>query len=148
MRFRSVVHLHGKTATGIQVPEEVVSELGSSKRPAVRADINGYSYRTTVAPMGGVFLIPVSADVRKKAQIAAGDEVDVDIELDTEPREVAVPPDLALALADDAEAKQVFDSLSFSKKQRLVLPIEEAKTEETRQRRVEKAISELRAGQS
>lgn len=146
MRFRSVVELHGKTATGIKVPDEVVSGLGSGKRPAVHATLNGYTYRTTVAPMGGVFLIPVSADVRQKAQVNAGDEVDVELVLDTEPREVAIPPGLASALAADAKASQAFNALSFSKKQRLVLPIEQAKTGETRQKRIDKALSELKAG--
>src|SRR3954468_1137990 len=94
----------GKTATGIHVPDEVVEKLGGSKRPAVRATINGYTYRTSVASMGGVFMLPVSAEVRERARVAAGDSVDVHLELDTEPREVAVPPDFATALAGNAPA--------------------------------------------
>jgi uncharacterized protein YdeI (YjbR/CyaY-like superfamily) len=93
-------------------------------------------------------MLPISADNRTGAGIAAGDEVDVDIELDTQPREVTVPPDLAAALDQDAEAKQHFESLSYSRKQWFVLPIEDAKTAETRQRRIDKAISTLREGKT
>jgi hypothetical protein len=146
MRFRAKIQLDGKTATGIQVPDEVVAALGPSKRPAVRVTINGYTYRNSVASMGGKFMLAVSAEVRSKAGVAAGDEVDVDIELDTEPREVSVPPDFAEALEHDGEAKRTFDKLSYSNKQRHVLSIEQAKTAETRQRRIAKAIEALREG--
>ncbi len=146
MRFRATVELGGKTATGIRVPAEVVARLGPSKRPAVRVTINGHTYRSTVAPLGGVHMLPVSAEIRERAGVAAGDEVEVDIELDTEPREVTVPPDFAAALDRDADAKRSFDGLSYSNKRRYVLSIEEAKTEETRRRRIAKAIDTLRAG--
>jgi hypothetical protein len=146
MQFRATVQLHGKTATGIQVPAEIVEGLGSGKRPSVRVTIHGYTYRSTIAPMGGVFMIPVSAEVRGAAHIAAGDEVDVDVELDNEPREVSVPPDFAAALAGDESAQHVFEGLSYSNKRRFVLSIEEAKTAETRQRRIAKTISSLREG--
>jgi uncharacterized protein YdeI (YjbR/CyaY-like superfamily) len=96
--------------------------------------------------MGGKFMLPVSADQRKNTGVAAGDEVDVDIELDTEPREVAVPSDFADALDRDADAKRVFDGLSYSHKLRHVLSIEGAKTTETRQRRIAKAVEMLREG--
>ena len=146
MRFRATVELGGKTATGIRVPAEVVARLGPSKRPAVRVTINGHTHRSTVAPLGGVHMLPVSAEIRERAGVAAGDEVEVDIELDTEPREVTVPPDFAAALDRDADAKRSFDGLSYSNKRRYVLSIEEAKTDETRQRRIAKAIDTLRAG--
>ena len=146
MRFRATVELGGKTATGIRVPAEVVARLAPSKRPAVRVTINGHTYRSTVAPLGGVHMLPVSAEIRERAGVAAGDEVEVDIELDTEPREVTVPPDFAAALDRDADAKRSFDGLSYSNKRRYVLSIEEAKTEETRQRRIAKAIDTLRVG--
>jgi bifunctional DNA-binding transcriptional regulator/antitoxin component of YhaV-PrlF toxin-antitoxin module len=146
MRFRATVELGGKTATGIRVPAEVVARLGPSKRPAVRVTINGHTYRSTVAPLGGAHMLPVSAEIRERAGVAAGDEVEVDIELDTEPREVTVPPDFAAALDRDADAKRSFDGLSYSNKRRYVLSIEEAKTEETRQRRIAKAIDTLRVG--
>jgi hypothetical protein len=138
--------LGGKTATGIRVPPEVVASLGSSKRPSVRATINGYTYRSTVAPLGGEFMLPVSAEVRESAGVAAGDEVDIDLELDTEPREVTVPPDFMDALDGDADAKRFFDGLSYSNQRRFVLSVEEAKTAETRQRRIAKAVSTLREG--
>jgi hypothetical protein len=143
MRIRATVELAGKTATGITVPADVVAALGSSKRPAVRVAINGYTYRTTIAPMGGQFRIPVSAEVRSNAAVAAGDVVDVDIELDAEPRELTIPADLAAALDQRPDARRRFDALSYSNKQRFVLPIEAAKTPETRQRRVAKAVSDL-----
>ena len=146
MRFRATIQLDGKTATGIEVPPEVVASLGPSKRPPVLVTINGYSYRSTVAPLGGVFMLPVSAEVREHAGVAAGDEVDIDIERDTEPREVAVPPDFATALDGDAAARRFFDGLSYSNKRRFVLSIEDAKTAETRQKRIIKAVSMLREG--
>ena len=105
MQFHTTIQLNGKTATGIEVPPEIVSSLGSSKRPSVRVTIRGYTYRSTVAPMGGVFMLPVSAEVREGAHISAGDEVDVAVELDSEPREVSVPTDFANALNGDSEAK-------------------------------------------
>ena len=126
MRFRSVVRLGGKTATGIPVPDEVVEGLGKGKRPPVRATINGHTYRSTVASVGGQFMLPISTENRESAGVAAGDEVEVDIELDTEPREVTVPPDFAEALDSEAGARRFFDGLSYSKKQRFVLPIEQA----------------------
>lgn len=144
MKFRSTIELGGKTATGIPVPEAVVTKLGSSKRPAVRVTINGHTYRSSVAPRGGQFLIPLSAENREHAGVAAGDTISVDIELDTEPRELAVPDDLAKALKREPAAKRAFEALSYSKKQGFVLPIEQAKTAETRQRRVEKALDALR----
>lgn len=146
MRFHSIVQLGGKTATGIPVPEEVVSNLGPSKRPPVRVTINGHTYRSTVASRGGKFILPISAENREGAGVVAGDEVDVDIEMDTEPREVAVPPDFAEALDRDEDAKRSFDGLSYSQKRRHVLSIEGAKTSETRQRRIAKAVGELQEG--
>jgi uncharacterized protein YdeI (YjbR/CyaY-like superfamily) len=93
-----------------------------------------------------VFLLGVSAENRAGAGVAAGDEIDVELELDTEPREVTVPPDLAGALESDAQASRFFDTLTHSQKQWYVLPIEEAKAPGTRQRRVAKAIAMLREG--
>jgi hypothetical protein len=148
MRFQSIIQLGGKTAAGIPVPEEVVSDLGPSKRPPVRVTINGHTYRSTVASRGGEFVLPISAENREGAGVVAGEEVDVDIELDSEPREVAVPPDFAEALDRDVEARRSFDRLSYSQKQRHVLSIEGAKTSETRQRRIAKAIGELREGRT
>ena len=146
MKFRTTLELGGKTATGIRVPDEIVEALGAGKRPAVNVTINGYTYRSTVAPLGGAFMLPVSAEIRANAGVAAGDEVEVEVELDTAPREVVVPPDFAAVLDADTEAKRNFDALSYSNKRRHVLSIEGAKSDETRQRRVAKALEELRAG--
>lgn len=155
VKFRAVIRLSGKTATGISVPPNVVEKLGSGKRPAVRATIikpgaggSGYTYRSSVASLSGEFMLSVSAEVREQAGIAAGDEVDVFLELDTQPREVSIPPDFAAALEHDTKAGRFFEGLSYSNKQRHVLSIQGAKTPETRQRRIEKAISLLRQGKA
>src|SRR5262245_18378231 len=98
MKFRTIVELGGKTATGLPVPDDVVAQLGAGKRAPVRVTIGGHTYRTTVASMGGRFLVPLSAEIPAAAGVAAGDDVDVDIALDDAPREVTVPDDLAAAL--------------------------------------------------
>ena len=146
MRFRTTIQLEGKTATGLRVPPEVVDGLGKGKRPPVRVTIGGYTYRSTVAAYGDVFMLPLAAEHRAAAGVAAGDEVDVDLELDLEPREVAVPADFAEALEVDASARQLFDGLSYSNKRRFVLSIEDAKTPETRARRIAGAVDRLREG--
>jgi len=148
MKFCARVELGGKTATGIVVPAAVVARLGSSKRPAVSVMINGHTYRSTVAPMGGRFMLPVSAVAREAAGVAAGDQVDVDIVLDTQPRAVTVPPDFARALNRDARARAFFDGLSYSNKQRFVISIEGARTQETRGRRIATALNRLREGRT
>ena len=147
MKFRATIQQSGKTATGIEVPPEVVEELGSSKRPAVRVTLGGYTYRTTIAPMGGRFMIPVSAEVRKNAAVAANDTLDVLVELDTAPREVTVPDDFRAALAAGG-AQEFFESLSFSNKHWHVLQVEGAKTAETRRRRIDKSVEMLAAGRA
>ena len=146
MRFRSTVQLGGKTATGIEVPADIVERLGSSKRPPVRVTIGDHTYRTTVAPYAGANFIPLSAENRSSAGVAAGDEVEVDIELDTEPRKVTVPPDFAAPLDRNTDAKRAFDALSYSHQRQHVLAIEGAKKAETRQRRIENAIAMLQDG--
>ena len=148
MRFLATVRLNGKTATGIPVPPEIVEALGHSRRPPVRITINGYTYRNTIATMSGEYMLSVSAEVREKAGISAGDEVEVDLELDTAPREVKLPSDLEAALQGDAEARSFFDGLSYSKQRWFVDWIEGAKREETRQGRVEKSLEMLREGRS
>ena len=148
MKFRATIELAGKTATGIEVPAAVVTKLGSSKKPAVRVTIKGYTYRSTVASMGGRFMLPISAEVREAAGVAARDKVDVDVELDMAPREVTVPPDFAHALNRDVAARRFFEGLAFSNKQRIVIAIASAKTPETRERRIAKAVSSLREGRT
>jgi hypothetical protein len=146
MRFRATLQLDGKTATGIEVPADVVEGLGGGRRPPVVVSINGHTYRSTLGSMGGVSKIPVSADHRAAAGISAGDEVDVELQLDDQPREVAVPDDLGGALGADAAARKGFEALSPSRRKALVQQLEDARTPETRQRRLSKAIEDLRAG--
>ena len=145
-KFRAKLELAGKTATGMEVPAKVVDILGAGKRPPVRVTINGYTYRNTVAVYGGRFLLGVSAQNREGARVAAGDVVDVELELDTAPREVTVPADFKAALKRDKKATQSFDGLSYSKKNWFVLSIEGAKTKDTRERRIAKSIEQLRQG--
>jgi hypothetical protein len=144
VEFMTTVVLGGKTATGLQVPDEVVEALGSGKRPAVVVTVGGYSYRTTVAPMGGAFWIPLAAEHRQAAGVAAGETVTVGVELDTAPREVAVPEDLAAAMDDAAHA--TFTGLAPSHKKEWVRWVEEAKKPETRAARIARTAESLRAG--
>ena len=139
MKFRATVELGGKTATGIEVPEDVVAAVGSSRRPPVTVTIGGHSYRTTVARMGGRFLVPLSAENRTAAGVAV-------IEPDTAPREVDVPADLAEALARDDAARATFDGLSFTHRKEWVRWVGEAKKAETRATRLAKTVESLRAG--
>jgi hypothetical protein len=146
MRFHATIESNGKTATGIRVPAEVVDGLGAGRKPAVLVTIGGFTYRTTVATRGDRYLVGVSAQNRAGAGVAAGDAVDVEIQLDTEPREITVPPDLARALEADAQARQFFDGLSYSQKRWYVEPIDQAKKPETRERRLAKAVEMLKEG--
>lgn len=146
MKFRTKLELGGKTATGFEVPAKVVESLGSSKRPAVRVTINGYTYRSTVATMDGRFMLGVRAEIRERTGVAAGDTIGVDVELDTETREVTVPPDFAKALKAAPKAKAFFDGLSYSQRRWFVEGIEAAKKPETRQRRIDDGVARLREG--
>jgi hypothetical protein len=148
VKFRTKILPAGKTAAGIEVPAKVVAALGSSKRPPVRATINGFTYRTSVASMGGKFMLGVPPEFREGAGVAAGEVVDVDLELDTEPREVAIPNDFAAALAHNPDAKRSFEGLTYSNKRRLVTAIEAIKSPETRQRRIAKTIDQLKEGRA
>lgn len=145
MNFRTKILNAGKTATGIEVPAKLVEALGAGKRPPVRITLKGYTYRSTVAVMGGRYMVGVSAEVRKAAQVEGGETVTVDIALDEAPRDVTVPPALREALAKNSKARKAFDRLSYSRKRAHTLPIEKAKTDETRLRNVAKAITALTA---
>lgn len=122
--------------------------LGAGKRPPVRVTIRGYTYRTTVAVMGGVYMVGVSAQHRQGAGVAGGDAVAIDIELDTAPREVTVPVDFAAALEAEPNARRTFDGLSYSNRSWHVLQVEGARTDETRQRRIAKSVEMLREGRA
>lgn len=145
MKFRATLELHGKTATGIEVPPEVVEALGSHKRPAVVVTIGPHTWRTTIAPMGGRFLLGVSAENRAEAGVAAGDVVDVELSLDTQPREVEIPADLAAALDADPAVRAAFDALAFTYRKEHVRSVCEAKAPATRERRIAKAVEAARA---
>jgi hypothetical protein len=142
VKFRTTLE-GGDGPLGIVVPPEVVDELGAGKRPAVVVKVKGLEYRNSIAVMGGRFLISFSTDKRKATNSHGGEEVDVELDLDTAPREVVVPEDLQNALEANPAAKAAFEKLSYSNKSRHVLSVEGTKNPETRQRRVEKAINEL-----
>ena len=146
MKFQTTIKQSDKTATGIEIPDEVIASLGAGKKPPVKMTVNGYSYRSTVATIDGKFMVGFSADHRAASGIKGGDAVDVEIELDTEPRTVEVPADLQSALDAEPKARQTFDKLSNSLKGYHVYQVTSAKTDETRQRRIEKSVATLREG--
>jgi hypothetical protein len=146
MRFHTTILQSGKTAAGIAVPPEIVEALGAGKVPKVLVTMRGYTYRSSVAMVGGIPMVGVSAENRAGAGVAGGDEVDVDIELDTAPREVTVPADFAAALDAEPNARRTFDGLSYSNKSWHVLQIEGAKTDETRTRRIARSLEALGEG--
>jgi len=146
MRFRVEILTTGKTAAGFVVPAEVMAALGAGKKPAVQVTINGHTYRSTVATIEGRPMIGVSAENRAAAGVEGGQTVDLDLELDTAPRTVDVPEDFAAALAPFPAARAFFDGLNYSERRWFVLGIDDAKTPETRQRRIDKAVERLRSG--
>jgi Bacteriocin-protection, YdeI or OmpD-Associated/Domain of unknown function (DUF1905) len=145
-RFRTTILQSGKTAMGFEVPQEAVDALAAGKRPPVKVTINGYTYRSSIAVLQGRYMIGVSAENRGPAGVTAGDEVDVELELDTAPREVTIPPDLAAALDAEPNARRTFDALSYSNKSWHTIQVAAAKAPETRARRIEKSIAALREG--
>jgi hypothetical protein len=148
VRFRTTLLQSSKTATGISVPPDVLEALAAGKAPKVAVTINGYTYRSSVATVNGGPMIGVSEAVRSAAGVRGGDQIDVDVVLDTAPRTVSVPDDLAAALDGEPAARRTFDGLSYSSQRFWVEPIEAAKGEETRRRRIEKAVATLREGRA
>lgn len=148
MKFRATLELTGKTSTGFRVPEEVVEALGKGQRPPVTVTIGDYTYRNTVARMGGEFWLGVSAEHRAGAGISAGETLDVTLELDTAPREIEVPADFAAALDAEPAARQTFDGLSYSNQRWHVESVTGAKTDETRARRIAKSVATLAEGRA
>lgn len=140
--FRTTILQTGNN-TGICVPEEIVENFGAGKRLPVIVKINDYTYPNTIAVMSGKYMISVSADIRSKAGIQGGDKVNVELQLDTKPREVTLPADFKKALAQNRTAKVFYESLAVSYKKKYVSLIEDAKTSETRTRRIEKAVKDL-----
>ena len=146
MKFRTTLLQGDKTATGIHIPDEIVEALGSGRRPLVTVTINGFTYRSSVAVVSGRYMVGVSAENRAGAGVAGGDEADVDIELDTAPRNVVVPADFAAALDAEPKARETFDKLSNSNRGWHVSQVTGAKTDETRQRRIARSVERLKAG--
>lgn len=147
MKFDATLDLDGKSATGITVPPEVIDALGAGRRPAVLVTINGHTFSTTIGSMKGVFKIPVSAARRGLIHAVAGDVVTVSVAPDTAPAEIDVPADLGAALAADQGAAEFFAGLTSSQRKGFIVPIESAKSPETRKRRVDKAVAALKARQ-
>ncbi|MDQ5825350.1 MAG: YdeI/OmpD-associated family protein [Chloroflexota bacterium] len=139
----TITKAEGLNATGIRVPGEVIAEMGTSKRPKVKITLNGYTYRTTVAPYGDVFMVPLNQEHREAAGVQAGDEVEVTVELDLEPRTVEVPEDLQAALSEKAGALEAFEALAYSKRKEFVRQVNEAKAQETRNRRIAGIVDKL-----
>ncbi|MFF0339319.1 YdeI/OmpD-associated family protein [Kribbella sp. NPDC004875] len=148
MKITAELLATGKNTAGFEIPESVVESLGGGGRPKVSVTVNGFTFRTSIARMGGRYLLGVSADRRTEAGVAPGDVLDLDVELDTAPRELEVPEPLATALAADAEAQAFWETLSYSNRQWHVLQVTSAKTEATRDRRIEKSIGMLREGRA
>lgn len=148
MLFRAELEATGPNTAGFPVPEEVVTELGGGGHPKVVVTINGFTFRTSIARMGGRYLLGVSGERRAAAGVAAGDVLGVTVELDTAPREVEVPDDLAAALAADADAATFWATLSASKQGWHVSQITSAKKAETRASRLAKSVAMLREGRA
>lgn len=138
----TVTQAEGLNATGLPVPPEAIATLGSGKRPKVRITLNGYTYRSTVAAYGDVYMLPLSQEHRGAAGVQAGDSLAVTLELDTEPRTVEIPPDLAVAL-ENAGVAEAFAALAFSVRKEAVRQVESAKAPETRARRIVAIIAKL-----
>lgn len=148
LNFRTTLQKRGPAAA-VVLDDEQVSAIGEgAKRFPVRATVNGYTWRTSVARMGGEFLVGLNKEVRQGAGAEAGDTVEVALELDAAPREVEVPEPLAVALDRDAKAKAAFDALAYTHRKEYARWVSEAKREDTRERRVAQAIEMLRAGKT
>ena len=142
MTFSTTMFQDGNN-TGIEVPADVVAALGAGKRPPVVVTVNGYEYRSTIAPMGGRYLVPFSAERRAESGIAGGDAIDVELTVDTAPRVVEMPADLGAALEASPQAHAAWAKLSYSNQKAYVTSVTGAKAAETRARRIAAAVSKL-----
>jgi hypothetical protein len=142
MKFSTTMSQIGNN-TGIEVPADVVASLDAGKRPPVVVTVNGYEYRSTIAPMGGRYLLPFSAERRKESGIQGGDPIDVDLTLDTTPRTVEVPEELQSALDASPTAVAAWDKLSYTAKKEHVRSVLDAKKAETRARRIAAVVDKL-----
>ena len=148
IRFHAQLQARGPAAAVVLDEEQVAAVGEGAKRFPVVATVNGYTWRTSVARMGGEFLVGLSREVRDGAGVQAGDEVEVSVELDQAPREVDVPEALAAALAADAEAAAAFERMAFTHRKEYARWVAEAKREETRERRVAQAVEMIRTGKT
>ena len=142
IRFHTTILQTGKNTAGIQVPEEIIEKLGSGKRPLVRVTVNQYTYRSAVAVMAGKYMISFNPEHRKASGVQGGDEADITLELDVAPRTVEIPDDLMKALMK-AGALDAFEKSAPSMKKEYVRQVEEAKAQETRERRIAKIVEKL-----
>ncbi len=148
IEFRAPLQPRGPAAA-VVLDDAQVAEVGEgARRFPVVATVNGYTWRTSVARMGGEFLVGLNREVREGAGVAAGDQVDVILELDAAPREVEVPEALAAALAQDAQARAAFEAMAFTHRKEYARWVAEAKREETRERRVIQAVEMIKAGKT
>ncbi|HLX48205.1 MAG TPA: YdeI/OmpD-associated family protein [Streptosporangiaceae bacterium] len=148
IQFRAQLQPRGPAAAVVLDDAQVAAVGEGAKRFPVVATVNGYTWRTSVARMGGEFLLGLNREVRESAGAQAGDEVEVRLELDAAPREVEVPEALAAALAADPRARASFEGMAFTHRKEYARWITEAKREETRQRRVQQAVEMIRAGKT
>jgi hypothetical protein len=148
VRFTATLVPRGPAAAVVLDSKQVAAVGEGAKRFPVVATVNGYTWRTTITRMRGEFLLGLSRAVRQEAGVEAGDTVDVNVELDTAPREVEVPAALAKALSEDSEARATFDQLAYTHRKEYARWIDEAKRDETRQRRLAKALEMLRQGKT
>jgi len=148
VEFTTRLQARGPAAAVVLDDAQVAAVGEGARRFPVVATVNGYTWRTSVARMGGEFLVGLNRDVREGAAVQAGDEVEVALELDTAPREVDVPDALAAALAADPPVQAAFDALAFTHRKEYARWIAAAKRDETRQRRVQQAVDMIRAGQT
>lgn len=148
LQLRTQLQRRGPAAA-VVLDDAQVAEIGEgAKRFPVVATVNGYTWRTSVARMGGEFLVGLNREVRQRAGVEAGDEVEVTLELDSAPREVEVPESLAAALASDPRVKATFEEMAFTHRKEYARWVAEAKREETRERRVKQAVEMIRAGKT
>jgi hypothetical protein len=142
MKFKTTIFQKGNNL-GIEIPENIIAKLNAGKKPPVLMTIKGYTFRSTVAVMGGKFLIPLSSEHRKFVTVKGGDQLEMNIELDPQPRDVEIPTILALALKDNTNAKTFFETLAPSGKRKIITLIKTAKKDETTDKRLDKVISDL-----
>ncbi len=148
LKWTATLEPRGPAAAVILDHEQVTAVGEGAKRFPVVARVNGYEWRTTVIRMRGEFLLGLNREVRDGAGVEAGDRLDVEVELDSAPREVEVPDALASALAGDASAAKRWESLSYTHRKEYARWVQEAKREETRDRRVVRAVEMLCDGET